>query len=259
MDYETPDGSQISLREVWTKKDGKSAFEYTSVSAYVEGNAYVGKLAQLPQDVDDADVLNSLEPVPKACIHPPMPDGFAVAPEFDLTWHYLKAPSFTYEDCRPGKTFVADCVLNEASVLERLKAHPHPNIVKYYGCVVKDGLITHISLKKYPRSLVEYAEPGLSDSQKARIFNGVKEGIHHLHSLGLAHNDITPQNICVDADGEAIIVDFDSCLPFGENLLKSAMDKETMPLKVPISSQDNDLIAGIDVIIDFLDADSNER
>ena len=63
MDYETADGSQFSLREVWTDQGGTPTFAYTSVSAYVDGSAYVGKLDALPDEVDDADVLTCLEPV----------------------------------------------------------------------------------------------------------------------------------------------------------------------------------------------------
>ena len=78
---------------------------------------------------------------------------------------------------------MADCVLNEVTVPEQLRAHPHPNLVSYCGCVVKDGLFTHISLQRYPFNLVKHAQAELSEIQRRSIFNGIKEGVEHLHSL----------------------------------------------------------------------------
>lgn len=39
----------------------------------------------------------------------------------------------------------------------------------------------------------------------------------HLHSLGLAHNDINPSNIMVKG-GVPILIDFGSCQPYGTRL-----------------------------------------
>ncbi len=41
----------------------------------------------------------------------------------------------------------------------------------------------------------------------------------YLHSLGLAHNDLTPMNIMVDKCNNPIIIDFGSCQPFGSILI----------------------------------------
>jgi hypothetical protein len=220
----------------------------------VGGSAYVGKLPTALDEVDDADVLTCLEPVPPDCIHPKFPNGFTIAPDFDPINHYLKAPSYTYDDCQPGKMFVAECVLNEVTVLERLKLHPHPNIVSYLGCVVKDGRITHICLEKNPCSLVAQAEQGLDTHQSQRILEGVQAGVNYLHDLGLAHNDINPENICLGMTGEPIIVDFDGCLPFGEKLLKGVSMVDDPKGGFPISSKYNDLVCGMDTIQDFLAA-----
>jgi hypothetical protein len=130
--------------------------------------------------------------VPEENVFPLFPDKFTVAPPFDMSDHYLKAPQFTFEDSEPGRTFVAKCLLNEASVLEQLRKKPHPNIVSYYGCVLKGPRITHLCLKRCYCSLTEYSEIMLSKEQKERILKQVRDGIEHLHSLGLAHNDIHP-------------------------------------------------------------------
>jgi serine/threonine protein kinase len=46
----------------------------------------------------------------------------------------------------------------------------------------------------------------------------IRAGARHLHSLGLAHNDLNPTNIAVDGDDDPILLDFGSCRRFGEHL-----------------------------------------
>lgn len=248
MDYETPDGSQFSLQEVFDDHDGEAVFKYTSITAFVDGKAFAGKADSRMHDVDDVDIVNDLKPVPTENINPLFPTGFTRAPTVELAEHYLKAPSFTYEDSEPGRTFVADCLLNEATVWEELKKQPHPNIVKYYGCVVTEAnRIAQLCLKRYHCSLAEYAGLRLPDHQRESIFAGVQSAVEHLHSFGLAHNDLCPQNICIDSDSNAAIVDFDSCLPFGQKLMKGVA-ADGLPLR---SDPQNDLEA-LEDLKDFL-------
>ncbi|KAF2487482.1 kinase-like domain-containing protein [Neohortaea acidophila] len=255
MDWTTPDGSYFSLREVheWTEDYSKQSFLYTSVSAYVQGSPYTARLPEHADEIDEGDVLAALSPVPSACIHPKFSDTVKVAPKVNSAIHYLKAPSFQYDDCQPGETFVADCVLNEVTVLELLSKDPHPNIVSYLGCVEEAGRISHICLKRYDGNLPDYAANGLSADQKKRVIHGVAAAIEHLYSLGLAHNDINPHNICIDSNEEPILIDFDGCLPLGEKLMKGtasviAICRETGR---QISHQQNDL-DGLEEIRGFL-------
>ena len=265
MDYETPDGSQFSLQEVFapSNNNGTSSpiFQYTSITALVNGSAFAGRSPQRMHDVDEIELLNLLRPVPLENINPLIPDAFTQVPLDAVTHdaHYLKAPSFMYEDSQPGHTFVADCLLNEATVLEKLRGHPHPNIAQYFGCVVREGRITQICLKRYQCSLADYAERPLSLQQRREIFEGVEAAVKHLHGLGLAHNDICPHNVCVDSDGRPVIIDFDSCLPFGEALLKGVAADAYGGHHV--SSAENDL-QGLDdfkYFLDSLDEDNDIR
>ena len=45
-----------------------------------------------------------------------------------------------------------------------------------------------------------------------------RAGLAHLHSLGFVHIDINPSNIMLDHQGDAVIIDFDSCTPVGASL-----------------------------------------
>lgn len=101
---------------------------------------------------------------------------------------------------------------------EKLMHHPHPNIAKYYGVVVEDGLIVGLAFKKYGHSLAEFNGTENDCPSIENVCTDIKAGIDHLHSLGLVHNDINPTNICIDGNGRAVIIDFDSAAPTGQPL-----------------------------------------
>nr|POE93454.1 serine/threonine-protein kinase ppk4 [Quercus suber] len=256
MEYEMADGSQFSLRDVWTEPDG----HYLSVTAFVDGKTYAGKLEKESADtVDDVEIAESLQLVPPSCIHPRFPPNFQRAPPFNLAEHFLKGPSFVADDCQPGTTVVAENLLREASIFERLQTHPHPNIVPYYGCVLEDIRITHLCLKRCVCNLLEYAGKGelLSEADKYALEDGIEAGIRHLHSLGLAHNDINPTNICIDLDQKPVIIDFDSCLPFGEDMIKGPGLEAIRSGERPKSDPQNDW-RGLEGVVDFLWRDTHE-
>lgn len=50
-------------------------------------------------------------------------------------------------------------------------------------------------------------------------FDGIKAAVEHLHSIGLAHNDLNPFNIMMDKYGLPVLIDYGSCQPFGEDLI----------------------------------------
>lgn len=266
MDYETPDGSQFSLREQWD--DTGKRFIGTLITAFVEGKAYVAMSPQNMDEIDIADFTQLLEPVPPENVFPIFEQGLTVAPPFDAEYHYLKAPQFTYEDREFGRTFVADRMRSEIDMLERLSARPHRNIVQYIGCVVNDGRVTHICLQKCGGNLAQRLADGVVvQEQHEDVLTQIQDGIEHLHQMGFAHNDINPreflcacgrqtltdiaiENVCIDDRGKAVIVDFDAAMPFGERLLKGVEAGNGN-----FSHVDNDY-QGLDTIRDFLlDAD----
>lgn len=48
--------------------------------------------------------------------------------------------------------------------------------------------------------------------------DGIKQGIRHLHSLGLIHNDINPANAMRDDTQTPKLIDFDSCKLVGQSM-----------------------------------------
>jgi serine/threonine protein kinase len=107
--------------------------------------------------------------------------------------------------------------MNEIATCETLKMNPHPNISRYHGCVVEDGWIKGLSFDRYAMTLAERVQ----DERPLDIdacLRGIQAGVDHLHSLGLIHNDLHPDNIMMNGDDTVVIIDFDSSRPKGMGL-----------------------------------------
>lgn len=114
-----------------------------------------------------------------------------------------------------------EMLLDEVRIMEQLAQHPHPNIVRYYGCRVRRGLVTGFLVERLYETLHVYARtPAYAQLDKEAFFQGVKSAVAHVHSLGLAHNDISSRNIMVrKEDASPVLIDFGSCAPPGQRLL----------------------------------------
>ncbi|KAG5931171.1 hypothetical protein E4U60_006392 [Claviceps pazoutovae] len=53
---------------------------------------------------------------------------------------------------------------------------------------------------------------------KDLFLDGIERGIRHLHSLGIVHNDIHPDNVMLDEMDGPVIIDFDSWGKEGQEL-----------------------------------------
>lgn len=99
-------------------------------------------------------------------------------------------------------------VLGETLIMEQIPKQPHPNIIHYHGCRVRRGRITAIILEPLDWTLSAYIdEPGFAWLDKARSLTAMESAVEYLHSLGLAHNDINPDNIMIK-DGMPVLIDF---------------------------------------------------
>lgn len=118
-----------------------------------------------------------------------------------------------------GSDIIANRFLQGARIHELLHQNPHSNVVNYRGCVLKGSKIVGLAMKRYQSTLSDrQASYGGETLDKAACFRGIMERARHLHSLGVAHNDINPSNIMLDEHGRPIIIDLGSCKPFGVEL-----------------------------------------
>lgn len=103
--------------------------------------------------------------------------------------------------------------------MEVLSKHPHPNIIKYHGCRSLRGYLTGIVLDRHGHDLNKYLKKKVGTIDKNPFMDALRSAIHHLHSLGWAHNDLNPSNVLVDdsvAGGKPVLIDFDSARELGK-------------------------------------------
>ncbi|KAK0488298.1 kinase-like domain-containing protein, partial [Armillaria luteobubalina] len=157
------------------------------------------------------------------------------------------------------KSTVWPLMIKEAGVCEILMNHPHRNVARYYGYVEKDGLMTGLCFERYGQTLNDAVKRGViprSDIESS--LDQIKEGIEHLHDLGLVHNDINPSNIMLDVDGTLVIIDFDSCRKPGESMLEGKYGTFPFSNEEMTSTFENDFY-GVEKIREWMDKFYDEQ
>ena len=181
-------------------------------------------------------------------------------PEIQKSWaivdpqavYYLKAPNL----CDFASSDLESHLKKEIEICEILRKHPHHNIATYYGCRANNGRASGLYFKRYEATLLEIVNPqrlnkrafissgrSLVNNSLERELDILAQGLDHLHSLGLVHNDITPANIMREKDtGTLVLVDFGSCRRIGESL-RATLARRTHEWHDPgvdISGAEND-------------------
>ncbi|KAF2787661.1 hypothetical protein K505DRAFT_329520 [Melanomma pulvis-pyrius CBS 109.77] len=165
------------------------------------------------------DLNRLLQRIPDDRIYPPITSSISTVSDTGQENLFIKRPKLLCLDNEEETKLLPQMLLEEAEVLEFLKQHQHPNLIRYHGCTTNRGRITGIALDKYEVILQYRYEDVPHDLDIATCMNGIRAGVEHLHSLGFAHNDINPTNIALDSKDTPIILDFGSCKKFGEELL----------------------------------------
>lgn len=114
---------------------------------------------------------------------------------------------------------------------EKYRSAPHANICEYLGVITdaKDFVIGTV-YRRYTMDLRQPVErtnflrvlpsPPSPPLHTDYIMAAIESGMNHIHSLGLVHCDIRPDNIFVDVDiGRVVIGDFDGTNEPGNPLL----------------------------------------
>ncbi|CCE30696.1 uncharacterized protein CPUR_04545 [Claviceps purpurea 20.1] len=204
---------------MFVEKDGETKFGYTNIIIRgSNGDLYYANTEDRFETSSEIDIDN----LDKTSINtdgcwPLYSPRFLQAPSTIPPDSYVKGPALSLCENHPKDTPVSDLVLHKVEAYELLRRHPHPNIVKYRGCVVSDGRITGICLAKYTMTLYERMAAS-TPFDKDLFLDGIERGVRHLHSLGIVHNDISPNNIMLDELDRPVIIDFDAWQNNGEEL-----------------------------------------
>ncbi|KAK3294813.1 kinase-like domain-containing protein [Chaetomium fimeti] len=215
---------------IWMCMDTVTGVQHTQWYHFTpENETYYGYSDKRRFDITFDEFVAGLERISDDAIFPEVPTDtqITIAPKsLDAdTVHIKRSGLRRYENAEKGSTCGAkDQLLAEVLVMEKLSKTPHPYIVEYYGCTVHRGRITSIATEKLgqPLSVYAYDDPHrFNQIDKAAFLAGVESAVKFLHSLGLAHNDISPLNIMVREPSNGVgactpvLIDFDSCGPFG--------------------------------------------
>jgi serine/threonine protein kinase len=140
--------------------------------------------------------------------------------------------------CETGKSYAVKIIDSSFSVtVEReirlLRQLDHPHIIKLIEVVEEDGLIFVV---------LEYCEGGtlldmvLKKKLKSlchvkRLFRQVASAVGYLHTQGISHGDIKPENVVLTGDGNAKLIDFGYCKEclIGTNADKTGTVKYSAP------------------------------
>lgn len=255
----SPQSSQTTINlEIWDAIASKSGTRSTRWFYFTaDDEAYVGESDKDRANLSLADFSRGLERIPDDVIYPDVPAGthITIAPENLADGAvFIKRMAFNrIKSCSTRIGLLKEEGLSEVLAIEKVSKTPHPYIIQYHGRRVHRGRITGVVLEKLRYSLADYtnfqednggdgSDDGDSDNDndsdsdnvdndrgvprtklhridKEAFLAGVESAIKFLHSIGLAHNNISPANIMVrevdDGSYTPVLVDFGSCMPFG--------------------------------------------
>lgn len=204
----------LDQAEVFVEKDDDYEFGYTSIVAKQGSKIFYGKSPhrlKVPSEINVDEV--SLLEIPMDQIWPRWSPKLTRAPQQLPPGTYVKKPNLL--DFNPATSSeLGNLLLVEAEVCQALMEYPHPNIAKYLGCVVEDGVVKGLCFVEYSTTLVHRVKMGELVNVD-RCLEGIESGTRHMHSLGFVHNDLSPYNIMMEGD-DPIIVDFDSSTREGQ-------------------------------------------
>jgi serine/threonine protein kinase len=220
-----------------SSKNGDFIYSYTAVYEIdSEWQPFFAKVKSVPvitdkrklrsqaievEDPNEETVRPRLERIPFSRAYPLVPKTFLRVKDSTIENCYIKPVDLsTYrgfiglnsrDTDWDGKMRCGDDLLAEAAIYEVFRKSPHPNVLQYDGCVVRDGRMVALALPKLCETLRDRVLEDQRPIDGKKIYNEISAAIQHIHSLGFAHNDLNPRYIMLKEDGTAVLIEFDSC------------------------------------------------
>jgi tetratricopeptide (TPR) repeat protein len=96
-------------------------------------------------------------------------------------------------------------LLQEARAIARIR---HPNVVIVHEIGEHEQRLFVVMERIEGPSMREWLAIGRGVDETIAILAGAARGLAHAHSHGITHRDFKPENLMIDADGNAKVVDF---------------------------------------------------
>lgn len=204
-------------------------FLYTTFAVIDEDDVtYFGRVDLPKRETTFEQYTSALTPIPDEDLYPEMSsanESFTVAPARVGPGDevYVKRPRLGMYDFYKENDVLSvmpSMMLEEAHALQAISRTHHPGLVKFHGCRVRRGRITGLVLDRHANDLNNHLKEGGSVDKEAFV-TALEVAVHHLHSIGLAHNDINPYSILVNSRGLPVLTEFGSCREIGHELTTS--------------------------------------
>jgi serine/threonine protein kinase len=210
----------LTIIEAWDTATNSSKY-ITFYLVTPDEVVYFGESTKNKREMTLQEYSSALKLIPDDELYPEVPKDIQltfVPEDLDNDLAYIKRAGLTDYESMKGTDFVPKALLGETLIMERISKSPHPNIIGYHGCRVKRGRITAIALEQLEETLTQRAStPSIHELDQDGFLKALESAVDHIHSLGLAHNDINPDNIMFK-NGVPVLIDFGSCQPFGNRL-----------------------------------------
>eukprot|EP00928_Gymnodinium_smaydae_P001400 TRINITY_DN10518_c0_g1_i2.p1 TRINITY_DN10518_c0_g1~~TRINITY_DN10518_c0_g1_i2.p1 ORF type:complete len:305 (+),score=26.88 TRINITY_DN10518_c0_g1_i2:251-1165(+) len=99
----------------------------------------------------------------------------------------------------------------------------HPNVVNLLTSYSRGGM--GIVMPFYGEAdLFKYVwqRDGLPEIEAAGVTRDLLSALHHVHGCGIVHRDVKPENMILDQDGKAVLLDFDVACYIADTAATSA-------------------------------------
>lgn len=108
---------------------------------------------------------------------------------------------------------------------ERARKFEHPHVVRTLACGKEHGryyLVMEYLAGGNVATLLQMKSSGI-EGRKIEIMRQAARGLEYVHSRGVIHRDISPQNIMLTGDGTAKLIDFGVAIAKGDQVLKRGL------------------------------------
>lgn len=126
-----------------------------------------------------------------------------------------------------GQKVVLCKLLGREDVYDNLKSVTHTNLVRVLDVQISSNEVTYVILEYVSAPLLSEVLQQRKFSQREVLHIGVQlcDALHTLHSIGLIHRDVKPENIFYLSDGTIKLFDYDA-----SRIYKADIDSDTTPM-----------------------------